>query len=54
MSEIAVATSGSIDRNDVCAACECPMLYRVDGVGRVTESFCENPDCALFLVENPE
>ena len=49
-----VATGGSINRNEHCCECSKTMLYRVDFEGRVTESFCGNADCHLFLVEIQE
>ena len=51
---VEVATSGTVARHDRCWACQHPMLYRVDGEGHVTESFCGNPDCHMFVVEIEE
>jgi hypothetical protein len=50
---VRVATSGTIDRNDICARCELPMMYRVDpGTGSLLAMFCGNArDCPVALVE---
>lgn len=50
--EVAVATRGTIDRDDRCASCGEPMLYHVeDEHERVRATFCGNDECHLFLVE---
>lgn len=46
---VEVATGGTIDRRDRCWACQRPMLYRVDEHGAVTEAFCANSECHLWL-----
>ena len=54
MSDVEVATSGTIDRDDRCQSCGEPMLYAVDDAGKVHDSFCGNSECHLFLLEIPE
>ena len=54
MSEIKVATSGTIERDDRCASCQEPTLYAVDAAGRVHDSFCGHMGCPAFLMEIPE
>lgn len=63
MSEVEVATAGSVERSDRCASCGEPMLYRMGGVEnkRIVSSFCGNlgsdglrSDCPASLLEIPE
>jgi hypothetical protein len=55
MSEVEVATSGTIARRDRCVGCGEPMLYHVaDEHERVRATFCGNDECHLFLVEIAE
>lgn len=54
-----VATSGSINRHDLCSTCDQPMAYRMAAPGSdvVVASFCANlkyPICKAALVEIPE
>ena len=51
---VKVATSGTINRHDCCSSCGVPMLYRVDELGTVWETFCGNSVCIAFLIEIPE
>jgi len=51
----AVATSGTVDRQDVCVTCGEPMLYRVDEAGQVLTSFCGNMSkCPASCLEIPD
>ena len=54
--EPAVATSGTVDRQDVCVTCGKAMLYRVDGAGKVLASLCGNlaDECPASLLEIPD
>lgn len=48
-----VTSSGVIDRQDKCAQCGEPMMYRVIE-NRVAETFCANFECGACFVEIPE
>jgi hypothetical protein len=53
-SEVTVATTGSVDRDDKCATCDGPMLYRVMQPGEVVVGmFCGFQPCAAWLLEIP-
>lgn len=51
MTDIQVATSGTIDRSDRCGNCGEPMLYCVYPDGSIAYSFCGLSECVAFLLE---
>ena len=54
---LALATSGTINRNDLCPECHHLMFYRTNGAStdaRVLARFCGNFACSQVFVEIPE
>lgn len=57
LEEFGVATSGSVDRDDVCAECGADMYYRIrpgDWTWRIVASFCGDIRCPAAFKEIPE
>lgn len=52
--QVLVAVSGTIPRDDRCADCGEPYLYRLDETGtHVASYFCGNSACLRWLQERP-